>query len=319
MNYRRLGNTGILVSEVSYGTWRTFSHQLDESGVRRMLATARDQGINYFDTADVHGVGLAETYLGNVLPKMAIRQDFVVATKTFFPMGNGVNNRGLSRKHIFDSVNDSLKRLRMDYIDLYYCHRYDEHVPLVETIQAMQDLIRAGKILHWGVSEWTPDQIAEAASKCKANAWIPPAVNQPRYSALFRGPEERLLSVCEHHGLGVAAFSPLAEGVLTGKYLGGSAPQGSRGSMPKLNVFMRDYLEDGETTSRIQRFVELARKAGLAPAQLALAFVLRRREVDTAIVGARTPQQLAENARTAGLRVPVDVLDAVDEVFPARR
>ncbi len=319
MNYRRLGNTGILVSEISYGTWRTFSHQLDESGVRRMVSSALDHGINFFDTADVHGVGRAETLLGNVISKLAIRQDFVVATKLFFPMGEGVNNRGLSRKHIFDSIHDSLRRLQLDYIDLYYCHRYDEHVPLVETIQAMQDLIRAGKILHWGVSEWTPDQIAEASSKCKANGWIPPAVNQPRYSALHRGPEERLLSVCEHHGLGVAAFSPLGEGLLTGKYVDGDAPEGSRGTLSSLNVFMRDYLEDPESMERIRRFVEVARRAGVTPAQLALAFVLRRREVDTAIIGARTPEQLAENARASGLRTGPDVMDAVDEELAFRR
>lgn len=319
MEYRRLGNTGILVSEVSYGTWRTFSHQLDESGVRRMLSAALDAGINYFDTADVHGVGTAESLLGRNLPKLAIRQDFVVSTKAFFPMGEGVNNRGLSRKHIFDSVHDSLRRLQVDYIDLFYCHRYDEHVPLVETIQAMQDLIRAGKILHWGVSEWTADQIAEASSKCKANGWIPPAVNQPRYSLLQRKAEERLLSVCEHHGLGVAAFSPLAEGILSGKYLDGARPEGSRGSVTKLNVFMREELENGDTEERVRRFSALARKAGWTPSQLALAFLLRRREVDTAVIGGRTPKQLQENARASGARASAALLDQVDAIFPVQR
>jgi aryl-alcohol dehydrogenase-like predicted oxidoreductase len=315
MNYRRLGNTGILVSEVSYGTWRTFTHQLDEAGARSMIAAALDAGINYFDTADVHGLGAAESMLGRILPETAIRQDYVVATKAFFPMGDGVNNRGLSRKHIFDSVHDSLRRLRVDYIDLFYCHRYDDHVPLVETIQAVQDLIRAGKILHWGVSEWTGDQIAEASSKCKAHGWIPPAVNQPRYSALFRRPEERLLSVCEHHGLGVAAFSPLAEGILTGKYLGPSSAPGARGTIPHLNMFMREYLQDDTTTARIERLRALAAESGVTPAQLAIRFVLRRREVDTAIVGARSLEQLRGNAKASGLRISAPVLDEVAEIF----
>ena len=217
MRFRRLGNTGLLVSEISFGTWLTFAHQLRKDDADRLVGVALDAGINYFDTADMYGKGHAESILGPALSSRAIRQDYVVGTKVFFPMGEGVNNRGLSRKHIFDSIHDSLKRLQLDYVDIYYCHRYDEDTPLVETIQAMQDLIHQGKILHWGVSQWTSDQIAEAASKCKANGWIPPAVNEPVYNLLDRRVEARVLRVCQHHGLGVMTFSPLAQGMLSGK------------------------------------------------------------------------------------------------------
>lgn len=318
MKYRRLGNTGLLVSEISYGTWITFGNQLTAADSQRMVNRALALGINYFDTADVDRHGEAEEVLGRALRSAAIRQDFVVATKAFFPMGEGVNNRGLSRKHLFDSVNDSLRRLGTDYIDLFYCHRFDDHTPLVETLQAMQDLIHAGKILHWGVSDWTADQIAEAASKCKADGWIPPSVDQPRYSLLHRAPERRVLPVCENHGIGVVGYSPLAEGLLTGKYAGGTPPDGTRASHDELNIYMRDALSDRETATRIRRFVSTARDAGVTPAQLALAVLLRRREVDSLIIGATTEAQLVENVKASGLRLEETTIDAVDELFPPK-
>lgn len=321
VKYRRLGNTGMLVSEISYGTWVTFGNQLTAADAQRIVRKAISLGINYFDTADIDDHGQAEEVLGRALRSTAIRQDFVVATKAYFPMGEGVNNRGLSRKHIFDSVHDSLGRLGTDYIDLFYCHRYDDHTPLVETLQAMQDLIHAGKILHWGVSEWTADQIAEASSKCKANGWIPPSVDQPRYSLLDRRAEDRVLPVCEHHGLGVIGFSPLAEGVLSGKYVGGGAhaPEGSRGARDELNVYMRGALSDATVKERVRRFVELARSVGVTPAQLALAVLLRRREVDSLIAGATTEAQLVENVKASGLRLDEATIDAVDDLFPPGR
>ena len=294
----------------------TFGAQLTAADAQRMVRKARALGINYFDTADVDGKGEAEEALGRALRSTAIRQDYVVATKAYFPMGEGVNNRGLSRKHLFDSVNDSLSRLGTDYIDLFYCHRYDEHTPLVETLQAMQDLIRAGKVLHWGVSEWTADQIAEASSKCKANGWIPPSVDQPRYSLLHRTPEERILPVCEHHGLGVVGYSPLAEGILPGKYTGGTVPEGSRGSRDELNVYMRDALGSADVDERVRRLGQVARKAGVTPAQLALAMLLRRREIDSLVIGATTEAQLVENAKASGLKLQESTVDAVDELFP---
>lgn len=318
MKYRRLGNTGLLVSEISYGTWVTFGNQLTAADAQRMVKKALALGINYFDTADVDRHGEAEEVLGRALRSAAIRQDFVVATKAYFPMGEGVNNRGLSRKHLFDSVNDSLTRLGTDYIDLFYCHRFDEHTPLVETLQAMQDLIHAGKILHWGVSEWTADQIAEAASKCKADGWIPPSVDQPRYSLLHRAPERRVLPVCENHGIGVVGYSPLAEGILSGKYAGRTRPEGSRASRDELNIYMRDTLADGTVAERVRRFVRLAKETGATPAQLALAVLLRRREVDSLIIGATTEAQLVENVKASGMRLDEATVDAVDELFPPK-
>jgi aryl-alcohol dehydrogenase-like predicted oxidoreductase len=318
VKYRRLGNTGMLVSEISLGTWVTFGNQLTAADAQRIVKKALALGINYFDTADVDRHGEAEEVLGRALRSAAIRQDFVVATKAYFPMGEGVNNRGLSRKHLFDSVHDSLSRLGTDYVDLFYCHRYDEHTPLVETLQAMQDLIHAGKILHWGVSEWTADQIADASSKCKAAGWIPPSVDQPRYSLLHRAPERRVLSVCENHGLGVVGYSPLAEGILTGKYLGHGPPEGSRGSREELNMYMRAVLSDEASSERIRRFVKLAGEAGHTPSQLALAVLLRRREVDSLVTGATTDAQLVENVKASGLKLDETLVDAVDELFPPK-
>lgn len=319
MKYRKLGNTGLFVSEIGYGSWLTFANQVDLDRAERIIRRALELGINYIDTADVYAKGKAEELLGRVLPGAAKRQDYVLATKVYFPMGDGVNDRGLSRKHIFDSINDSLRRLKQEYVDIYYCHRYDENTPLVETIQAMQDLIHLGKIMHWGVSQWTADQIAEASSKCKANGWIPPAVDQPIYSLLSRGIEERVLPVCEKHGLGVAVFSPLAQGILSGKYSGGSIPEGSRGSIESLNMFMREHLGDEDVLARVDRLGALGERCHLSAAQMALAALLQRRDVDTLIVGASSVRQLEENVRASGVTLDPDLLDQIDELFPGPR
>ena len=316
MKYRKLGNTGLFVSEIGYGSWLTFANQVDLERAQRIIHRALELGVNYIDTADVYAKGAAEELLGRVLPGAVQRQDYVLATKVYFPMGDGVNNRGLSRKHIFDSINDSLRRLKQEYVDIYYCHRYDENTPLVETIQAMQDLIHMGKVMHWGVSQWTADQIAEASSKCKANGWIPPAVDQPIYSLLSRGIEERVLPVCDNHGLGVAVFSPLAQGILTGKYSGGTVPDGSRGSIDSLNMFMREHLSDEDVLGRVDRLAELGRECNLSAAQTALAALLQHRDVDTLIVGASSTKQLEENVRASGVTLTPDLMDQIDELFP---
>ena len=316
MKYRKLGNTGLFVSEIAYGSWLTFASQVDLDRAGRIIARALELGINYIDTADVYAKGKAEELLGRVLPGIARRQDYVLATKVYFPMGDGVNDRGLSRKHIFDSIHDSLQRLQQEYVDIYYCHRYDENTPLVETIQAMQDLIHMGKIMHWGVSQWTADQIADASSKCKAHGWIPPAVDQPIYSLLNRNIEERVLSVCENHGLGVAVFSPLAQGILTGKYSGGEIPEGSRGSIESLNMFMRDHLSDTDVLSRVDQLAEFGKECNLTAAQIALAALLQRRDVDSLIVGASSPKQLEENVRASGVNLNPDLFDQINELFP---
>ncbi|MFP4384367.1 MAG: aldo/keto reductase family protein [Spirochaetia bacterium] len=316
MKYRRLGNTGLLVSEIAYGSWLTFGNQVDRKKADGIISKALDLGINYFDTADVYSKGQAEILLGTVLPNLTIRQNYVLATKVYFPMGDGVNNRGLSRKHIFDSIHDSLRRLRLEYVDLYYCHRYDENTPLVETIQAMQDLIHQGKVLHWGVSEWTADQIAEAAAKCKANGWSPPAVDQPKYSILDRSIEEHVIPTCSHHGLGVAVFSPLSQGILTGKYSGGKIPEGSRAGNQKINVFMRERLQDKDLLVRVDKLQKTAEEMDLTLPQLALAYCLRKKEITSLIIGASSEKQLEENVKASGVKLPQEVIDKIETLFP---
>jgi len=315
VHYRKLGNTGLFVSEIGYGSWLTFANQVELADAERIIGRALELGINYFDTADVYGKGKAEKLLGQVLPGVSKRQDYLLATKVYFPMGDGINDRGLSRKHIFDSINDSLRRLKQEYVDLYYCHRYDDETPLVETIQAMQDLIRHGKIMHWGVSQWSAAQIAEASSKCKANGWIPPAVDQPAYSLLDRSVESSVLPVCEKHNIGVAAFSPLAQGILTGKYNDGARPPDSRGANDRLNMFMRETLAKEEVLAKVRRLSEIAGHCGLPPASLALAAILRRQEVSTLIVGARTPDQLDQNVVASGVQLPTEISEEIDELF----
>lgn len=319
MKYRKLGNTGLYVSEISYGSWLTFANQVDVDRAERIIRRGLELGINYIDTADVYAKGKAEELLGRLLPGKVRRQDYILATKVYFPMSDGINDRGLSRKHIFDSIHASLARLGEEYVDIYYCHRYDENTPLVETIQAMQDLIHMGKIMHWGVSQWTADQIAEASSKCKAHGWIPPAVDQPVYSLLERSIEERVLPVCRKHGLAVAVFSPLAQGILTGKYSGGTIPKGSRGSISSLNMFMRDHLSDEALLARVDELAKLGAECSLSASQMALAALLQTSDLETLIVGASTTEQLEENVRASGVSLAPDVMDRIDELFPGVR
>lgn len=319
MHYRKLGNTGLFVSEIGYGSWLTFANQVDLDRAERIIRRALELGINYIDTADVYAKGKAEELLGRVLAGKVRRQDYVLATKVYFPMSDGINDRGLSRKHIFDSIHDSLRRLNEEYIDVYYCHRYDENTPMVETIQAMQDLIRMGKIMHWGVSKWRADQIAEAASKCKANGWIPPAVNQPPYSLLERDIEDRVLPVCEKHGVGTVVYSPLAQGILTGKYSGGTVPEGSRGSIDALNMFMRDRLSDEAILGRVDELRGICNSCGLSVAQLSLAALLQQQGVHSLIVGASSVEQLEENAGASGVQLTQEDLEKIDALFPGPR
>jgi len=316
MKYRKLGNTGLFVSEISYGSWLTFGEQVTSETADRMIRTAMEAGINYFDTADVYAKGRAEELLGAVLPQAARRQDYLIGTKVYFPMGNGVNDRGLSRKHIYDSIHDSLRRLRQEYIDVYICHGYDNETPLVETIQAMQDLIHNGKIMHWGVCQWSADQVAEASSKCKANGWTPPAIYQANYSLLDRQVEQQMLSVCAKHGLGFSAFSPLGQGILTGKYREAGVSQGTRAAHDGLNMFVRNVLADETLMERVSLISDLAMECGVSVATLALAALLYRQEVSTVVVGASRPEQLIENTRSSGFSLSEPIREKLDELFP---
>jgi voltage-dependent potassium channel beta subunit len=315
MRYRKLGGTGLRVSEIAYGSWLTFANQLELDGARGLVGKAFELGVNYIDCADVYAGGEAEKLLGQILPAKR-RSEYVVATKAFWPMGDTPNDRGLSRKHIVDSVHSSLERLKLDYVDLWYCHRYDPETPLEETLEAIEDLIRLGKITYWGTSEWEADQIAEAWALCQARGWHRPVVNQPRYNLIERQIEARVLPVCARLGIGTAGFSPLAQGVLTGKYSGGKVPSGSRGSDARLNMWMKDRVTDAKLLARVDALAPIAERYGLSIGQLAIARLLARPELSCVIVGASSARQLEENVASGGVELKPKDVAAIDRLFP---
>lgn len=294
MKYRRLGRSGTRVSEVVLGSWLTFGSSVDEAATTACVRAALDLGIQTFDTADVYALGAAERALAHALAGVP-RKDVVLATKCFWPTGPGPNDRGLSRKHVLESLHASLERLRTDYVDLYQCHRFDPGTPLEETVRALEDAVRQGKVLAWGVSVWTGAQIREALALARAAGGYGPVTNQPPYSLLERDIESEVLPTCRELGLGQIVFSPLAQGVLSGKYLDGARPSGSRAADKDRNRFMQQHLTSA-ALERVRSFVALAREAGVSPARLALAWCLHQPGVDAVIVGATRPEQVRENA-----------------------
>lgn len=314
MKYRRLGKAGVKVSEISYGSWLTFGNQVELDNAKKIIGRASELGINYYDCADVYNGGKAETLLGQILPAKR-RADYVVATKAFWPMSDTPNDRGLSRKHIVDSVHASLERLKLPYVDIWYCHRYDPETPLEETLEAIEDLIRQGKILYWGTSEWEADQISEAWAICHARGWHKPSVNQPYYSLVGRGIENRILPTTERLGMGTAVFSPLAQGVLTGKYSGGTIPKNSRGANDKQNMWMKNQISDKDLLARVDRLKPIADKYKITMGQLAIAAVLHKPAISSAIVGATTVEQLEENAAASGIELSEKDIAAIDRIF----
>jgi voltage-dependent potassium channel beta subunit len=315
MHYRRLGKHGIRVSEVSLGGWLTQGRTIDDGMTERIVRHAFDLGINFFDSADVYNRGEAERSLGKAVAGLR-RQDLVIATKCFFPMSEAPNDHGLGRKHIFESVHDSLKRLDTDYIDLMQFHRFDPETEIEESVRAMEDLVRQGKVLYWGVSEWTADQIWEAVDVAHQHGAYAPASNQPRYSMLARGIEADVVPTCEKHGLGIVVFSPLAQGVLTGKYLPGeSAPQGSRGSDETSNQFMRGMLEDQALLERVQTLKAFANDQGYTLSQFALAWCLRLPAISSVITGATSPEQVEANAAASGVVLDEKVWERAESIL----
>lgn len=315
MKYRRLGTTGLKISEITYGSWLTFGNQVELENARSLIESAFALGINSFDTADVYKAGEAETLLGEILPKHS-RSHYVIATKAFWPMSDYVCDRGLSRKHLFDSVFASLERLKIAYVDIFYCHRFDPETPLAETCEAFNDLIRMGKILYWGTSEWTAAQIREAFTLCKSKGWPTPSVNQPYYNLLGRGIEADILPTCVELGMGTANFSPLAQGVLSGKYSKGQVPAGSRGGDARLNMWMKDHLSNADLLARVDRMADIAQTYNLTQSQLALAWVLQNPGITSVIVGATSVQQLEENVKAAGVKLHAKDCAQLDEWFP---
>ncbi len=315
MEYRSLGRSGLQVSEVALGSWLTLGSSVDRETTREIVLRAYDLGINFFDTADVYASGQAEEVLGQALRAIP-RRYVVIATKAFFPMSQQPNDRGLSRKHLFESVEASLRRLGTDYLDLHQCHRADPSTPIEETVCAYQDLIRQGKVLYWGVSEWSPAQIAEACRVAGERLAFRPISNQPQYSLLRRQIEAEVIPTCEREGLSQVVFSPLAQGVLSGKYSGGARPSGSRATDAQRNQFMRAYLEQ-ETLARVDRLQPLAGELGISLAQLALAWCLRKRNVASVIVGATRTAQLEENVKAAGVGLSAELVARIDAIAPA--
>jgi voltage-dependent potassium channel beta subunit len=314
VNYRKLGKYGIRVSEVALGGWLTHGRSLKDETTEQIVKKAFDLGINFFDTADVYNAGEAEISLAKAIKEFR-RDDLVIGTKCFFPFSEGINDRGLSRKHIFESVHHSLKRLRMDYIDIMQFHRYDPDTPTEETVRAIDDLIRQGKVLYWGVSEWPSSRIAQACHVAKELGCCLPASNQPRYNMLDRKIEDRVIPICEEYGLGQVVFSPLAQGVLTGKYLPGKdAPKGSRGADAKSNMFMGGDLAD-ENLMKVQKLAELAAKQECTVGQLALAWCLRKSNVSSVIVGATSTAQIEENAGASGLKLTTDIWELCEDIL----
>jgi len=303
------------VSELSLGSWLTLGSSVDRDATRELVHRAYDLGIDCFDSADVYANGAGEEALGHALRGIP-RPYVVIATKAFFPMSERPNDRGLSRKHLFESVEGSLRRLDTDYLDLHQCHRMDPSTPVEETVCAYEDLIRQGKLLYWGVSEWDPAQIVEACRSADARRAYRPISNQPQYSILRRQIEARVLPTCEREGLGQLVFSPLAQGVLTGKYSGGALPTGTRAADAFRNQFMRAYLEP-DTLARVEALRPLAAELGLSLAQLALAWCLRSPAVASVIVGATRAEQLEENAKAAGVELPPEIVARIDAIAPA--
>ena len=314
MEHRRLGRSGLRVSEIALGSWLTLGSSVDRDATREIVHRAFDLGIDFFDSADVYANGAGEEVLGHALRGIP-RPYVVIATKAFFPMSERPNDRGLSRKHLVESVEGSLRRLQTDYLDLHQCHRMDPSTPLEETVCAYEDLIRQGKILYWGVSEWGPTEIVDACRIADARGAYRPVSNQPQYSILRRQIEAKVLPTCQREGLGQIVFSPLAQGVLTGKYSGGSLPAGTRAADSFRNQFMRSYLEPA-ALDRVDALRPLAAELGLSLAQLALAWCLRSPGVSSVIVGATRVQQLEENAKAAGVAIPPEILARIDAIAP---
>jgi voltage-dependent potassium channel beta subunit len=312
MEYRRLGKAGVKVSEIALGNWITHGGQVGDDAARACVEAAFDAGITFFDTADVYSGGAAERVLGNIL-KDKRRSSYFLATKVFWPVGDGPNDRGLSRKHMMEACNGSLRRLQTDYVDLYQAHRYDEETPLYETMRAFEDLVRSGKALYVGISEWTASQIADAMKIADDMGFDRIVSSQPQYSMLWRVPEAEVMPLCRKEGIGQICWSPLAMGVLTGKYEPGRPPpEGTRAALG--SGFHREFLSD-ETLTAVQELKPIAAELGLSMAGLALAWVLHNDNVSAAITGATKPEQVKENVRASGVKLDDDVLARIDEIL----
>ena len=315
MEFRFVGNSGFKISEITYGNWLTHGSQVENDQAKACVRAALDAGITTFDTADAYANTKAETVLGEAL-KSERRESLEILTKVYWPTGpGGPNDVGLSRKHIVESIDGSLTRLQTDYVDLYQAHRFDSETPLEETMQTFADLVRMGKVLYIGVSEWTAQQIRDGHALAE-QLGIPMISNQPQYSMLWRVIEGEVVPTCVSLGMSQIVFSPIAQGILTGKYRPGEQPpEGSRATDEKGGADMIKRLMSDDVLKRVQQLVPLAAEAGLSMAQLAVAWVLQNDNVASAIIGASRPEQVRDNVAAAGVKLDQDLLGRIDEVL----
>jgi aryl-alcohol dehydrogenase-like predicted oxidoreductase len=314
MEHRHLGRSGLMVSEIAYGNWITHGSQVAEEAALACVAAALDEGITTFDTADVYAGTRAEEVLGRALRGVR-RESVEICTKVYWPTGPGRNDRGLSRKHIMESAHASLRRLQTGYLDLYQAHRYDHETPLAETLRAFEDLVRQGKVLYVGVSEWRAEEIAAALRIADEMGFDRIVSSQPQYNMIWRVIEAEVIPLAEKEGLGQIVFSPIAQGALTGKYRPGEpVPAGSRATDPSGAGFIRRFLDD-DLLRRVAELAPVADAAGLTMAQLAVAWVLQNGNVSAAIVGATRPGQVHENAKASGVRLAPEIMQRIDEAL----
>lgn len=315
MEFRHLGRSGLKVSELAYGNWITHGSQVEEEAATACVNAALDEGITTFDTADVYAGTRAEEVLGRALTGQR-REGLEIFTKVYWPTGPGRNDRGLSRKHIFESIHGSLRRLRTDYVDLYQAHRFDHETPLEETLRAFDDLVRQGKVLYVGVSEWRADEIERALKIADQMGFDRIISNQPQYSMLWRVIESEVVPLSEREGVGQIVWSPIAQGVLTGKYVPGQPPPaGSRATDEKSGASFIKRLMTDDVLTRVQELKPIAEDAGLSMAQLAVAWVLQNPNVSAAIIGATRPEQVRDNVRASGVRLDPELMKRIDDAL----
>ena len=313
MKYRRLGNSGLKVSEISLGSWLTYGKTVEDNTAEKTIHKAYELGINFFDSANVYERGEGERVMAGALKEYP-RESYVITTKAFWPMGEGPNDRGLSRKHVIEQANASLKRMNLDYVDIFYCHRYDQETPVEETLRAIDDLIRQGKILYAGVSEWSAAQIEEAVRVADKFLLDRIVVNQPVYNMLNRYIEKEVIPVSSKHGIGQVVFSPLAQGILTGKYKGNTIPEDSRASNAEINNFIKGMLTE-TTFTKVEQLEKIAKELEITLPSLALAWILRQPNVSSALIGASRPSQVEENVKAVEIELTSEVIEKIEGIL----
>lgn len=314
MKYRRLGKTGLQVSEISLGGWLTYGNTTEKEATFAIIDKAYELGINFFDCANVYANGESEKIMGEILNRYP-RETYIITTKAFWPMSELPNGRGLSRKHVFEQVHASLERMNMDYIDIFYCHRFDSESDLYETLRTIDDFIRQGKILYMGVSEWTASQIIEGLKVQDQYLLDRMVVNQPVYNLINRSIEPEIVSACINNGLGIVAFSPIAQGFLSGKYRKGKEiPKDSRAANEKTNTFIEKYLTPNNL-DRIQQFITIAENKSCTPSQLAIAWILHKPGISSALMGASHIEQVEENIKATDIELTEQDIIEIEKIF----